>query len=87
MATTPSEIGIEQPDRKLTSSMGAHGFDPRRFPEMRGIFFAQGPQLKSGLTLEPFENVNIYPLIARILGLTINEPIDGKLSVLSKALR
>ena len=87
MAATSSEIGIEQPDRALVSNKGAHGYDPRRFPEMRGIFFAQGPQLKSGLKLAPFENVHIYPLIARILGLKITKPIDGRLSVLAGALQ
>jgi hypothetical protein len=43
------------------------------------------------VTLEPFENVNVYPLIAKILGLDIanlkTEPIDGKLSVLEGILK
>ena len=44
---------------------------------MRGIFYARGPDLKNGVTLEPFENVNVYPLIARLLRLTPPAGLDG----------
>jgi alkaline phosphatase D len=44
-----------------------------------------GPDIRPGSTLQPFENVNVYPLVARILGL--NAPkVDGSLNVLSKIL-
>ena len=45
---------------------------------MKAIFYAAGPDIRAGVTLAPFENVNIYPLIAKILGLRTGE-IDGKL--------
>lgn len=64
---------------------GAHGFDPRKVPTMRAIFLAEGPDIKPGATLEPFENVNVYPLVAHILGLQIGK-VDGSLNVLSGAL-
>ena len=53
---------------------------------MRALFVAAGPDIISGSTLQPFENVNVYPLVAEILGL---EPpkVDGKLNVLSKILK
>jgi hypothetical protein len=48
---------------------------------------AWGPAFKKGLLLEGFENVNVYPLIANILGLQIDEQkIDGKLNVLNPIL-
>jgi len=47
---------------------GAHGYDPA-LESMRGFFSAWGPAFKSGLTAEPIENVDIYNLICRILGL------------------
>jgi hypothetical protein len=53
---------------------------------MRAIFYAEGPDIRADVTLEPFENVNIYPLIAKILGLQIG-PIDGDLHVLEGVLR
>jgi predicted AlkP superfamily pyrophosphatase or phosphodiesterase len=65
---------------------GGHGFNPRTMPEMKAIFFAAGPDIRSGVQLKPFENVNIYPFIAEILGL--NTPVvDGTLDVLQPALK
>ena len=65
---------------------GGHGFNPRTMPEMKAIFFAAGPDIRSGVQLKPFENVNIYPFIAEILGLT-PPAVDGSLDVLRPALK
>jgi alkaline phosphatase D len=65
---------------------GMHGYDVSRMPEMHGIFYAAGPDLKAGLTIEEFQNIHIYPLIAHILGLDAPAGIDGKLSVLAPIL-
>jgi len=69
-----------------TPPKGMHGYDVARMPEMRGIFFAAGPDLKAGLTVEEFQNIHIYPLIAHILGLTAPSGIDGQFSVLAPIL-
>ncbi|WP_199137585.1 alkaline phosphatase family protein [Pedobacter sp. ASV12] len=69
-----------QPDR------GQHGFDPA-IPDMHAIFYAWGPAFKSQLQIPAFENVNVYPLIAHILGLNYTEKIDGKLKVLQPILK
>jgi predicted AlkP superfamily pyrophosphatase or phosphodiesterase len=58
--------------------VGAHGFDPAQVPEMKSSFFAVGPQIRRGATVTPFEDVDVYPLVAKILGLEIG-PIDGTL--------
>jgi alkaline phosphatase D len=65
---------------------GGHGFNPRTMPEMKAIFFAGGPDIRPGVQLKPFENVNIYPFIAEILGLT-PPAVDGTLDVLRPALK
>jgi alkaline phosphatase D len=65
---------------------GHHGLDPA-LGEMRGIFYAAGPDLKRGLTIPPFENVHIYPLIAKLLGLPVPPGIDGRLDVLAPILK
>jgi predicted AlkP superfamily pyrophosphatase or phosphodiesterase len=65
---------------------GGHGFNPRTMPEMKAIFFAGGPDIRPGVQLKPFENVNIYPFIAEILGLT-PPSVDGTLEVLRPALK
>jgi predicted AlkP superfamily pyrophosphatase or phosphodiesterase len=71
--------------RKTT--MGKHGFD-NHHPDMRATFMAWGPAFKSGMYIDDFENVNIYPLIANILGLTYDEQkIDGKLNLLKPILK
>ncbi|MFT7205233.1 MAG: hypothetical protein ACI8YP_003732, partial [Algoriphagus sp.] len=59
----------------------------QEYPEMHGIFYAQGPQLKSGLTIESFDNIHVFPLICKILGLPIPDDIDGKLEVLESILK
>ena len=67
-------------------SAGAHGFDPRTMPEMKASFFAAGPDIVIGKIVEPFDNVNIYPWIAHILGLPAGKT-DGNLNVLAGTLR
>lgn len=66
--------------------IGQHGFDPN-IDDMHAIFYAWGPQFKSQLTIPPFENVNVYPLIANLLGLTFQHKIDGKLKVTQSILK
>jgi predicted AlkP superfamily pyrophosphatase or phosphodiesterase len=48
---------------------GDHGQDPQH-PDLHGIFIAAGPSFKSGVVIERFQNVEIYNLMARVLGLT-----------------
>lgn len=64
---------------------GNHGFDPYMMPNMKAVFYAEGPDIRRGVALKPFENVNVYPLIVHILGLT-GPPVDGSLNVLSGIL-
>ncbi|MCJ8155408.1 ectonucleotide pyrophosphatase/phosphodiesterase [Chryseobacterium sp. SSA4.19] len=69
------------------ASIGKHGYDPKLVPEMKATFFAWGPEFKNNLVIDEFGNVNVYPLVAEILGLNIDQPIDGKLKVLKKTLK
>jgi alkaline phosphatase D len=64
---------------------GGHGFDPRAMPEMRAIFFADGPDIKPNIQFAPFRNVDIYPFVGQLLGLT-SPPVDGSIKVLVPAL-
>jgi len=63
-----------------------HGYDPS-FREMHASFYAWGPAFRKGKKINGFENVNVYPLIAQILGLRIDSPIDGKLQTLRSILK
>jgi alkaline phosphatase D len=68
---------------KVGDKFGVHGYDPELTRDVRGIFLAQGPNIVSGLTLPPFQNIHVYPLIAKILGLPL-PMIDGSEDVLIK---
>lgn len=56
---------------------GNHGYDQNSV-EMRALFLADGPAFAEGLVVEPFSNVDVYPLIMEILGLPAS-PGDGEL--------
>jgi predicted AlkP superfamily pyrophosphatase or phosphodiesterase len=58
---------------------GQHGYDPR-LRSMHGLFIASGPQFRIGVTVPAFENVHLYELMARVLGLT-PAPNDGRADV------
>jgi predicted AlkP superfamily pyrophosphatase or phosphodiesterase len=72
------------PDKPPTAGM--HGFDPRVVPQMKASFFAAGPDIVEGKTVAPFENVNLYPWLAHMLGLAAPKN-DGSLNILSGTLR
>jgi alkaline phosphatase D len=93
VATGPYSIRARGPaagEPDKPPSVGQHGYDPRLMPSMKAQFVATGPDILAGVTVEPFENVNVYPLIARILGLPIGKidadakPLEGILRVSTK---
>ncbi len=65
---------------------GTDGFDPRLVPEMKAVFYAEGPDIRAGVRLKLFENVNIYPFLAGLLGLDAPK-VDGSAGVLSLVLK
>lgn len=63
---------------------GTHGYPPFQTDKMNGIFYCSGPGIRSGIKLEPFENIHIYPFIMKLLELKMPEKnIDGNINVLS----
>jgi len=87
--TGPYPIVAHDPNSSGGARMpprGGHGYDPRQMPSMKAIFFAAGPDIRTGVTVASFENVDLYPLIAEILGLHTG-PIDGKLRALQGMLK
>lgn len=68
-------------------SAGYHGFEPLKVKDMYATFMAWGPAFKKNIKTPAFENVNVYPMIAKILGLDITEEIDGKEAVLQNILK
>ncbi|MGC9222668.1 MAG: ectonucleotide pyrophosphatase/phosphodiesterase [Terracidiphilus sp.] len=89
VATGPYAIRAQAPPAGSASrppTAGMHGFDPRILPEMKASFFAAGPDLLVGKTVAPFDNVNLYPWLAHLLGLHPPRN-DGSLYILSGTLR
>ena len=89
VATGPYAIRAHAPAAGQTDhppTIGMHGFDPHLIPEMKASFFAAGPDLVAGKTVVPFENVNLYPWLAHLLGLHAPKS-DGSLNILSGTLR
>lgn len=72
-------------------SLGQHGYDNTK-QEMQATFYAWGPAFKKNFKINNFQNVNVFPLIAKILGLdydekTLGHAIDGKIEVLQSILK
>ncbi|MDF7775056.1 alkaline phosphatase family protein [Sphingomonas sp. AOB5] len=70
-----AETGWEIKEKAPTSQYkgGNHGFD-NFAPEMLALFIAHGPAFRAA-TLPAFDNVDVYPLLRRLIGLP---PVGGK---------
>lgn len=66
---------------------GRHGYDPRAAKDMNATFMAWGPAFKKGKVIGSFENIHVYALITRLLGLTIDQPVDSRGEVLKKIVK
>ncbi len=66
-------------------SGGAHGFDPED-PLMSALFMAHGPSFKRGQALERAETVDVYPLLATLIGV---KPLSnqGNLAAFERVLK
>ena len=84
--TGPYLIRAHAPEKPEAPPKGEHGYDPSKMKSMRAIFYAAGPDIRAGYKVRPFENVDVYPLVAHILGLRIGH-IDGDLAPLEPILR
>jgi len=63
---------------------GKHGYD-NVAPEMAATFIAAGPAFKPGVVLPAFDNVDVYPLLMRLLDVA-PLPSDGDITPLLPAL-
>ena len=62
---------------RILQSWGQHGWDPD-LQSMRAMFAITGPGIRQGVTIPDVENVDIYPLMTELLGLSSPEAIDGR---------
>ncbi|HKN78221.1 MAG TPA: ectonucleotide pyrophosphatase/phosphodiesterase [Lysobacter sp.] len=71
--------------KRPAHARGSHGYDPA-LPSMRALFIARGPAFRAGARLPVFDNVDVYPLLAKLIGVP-PLPNDGTLDPLQPALK
>lgn len=64
---------------------GDHGYDPAT-PDMAALFIAHGPAFRAGVRTTPFSNVDVYPLLARLIGVTPAPGTDADPATLAPIL-
>lgn len=67
-------------------SAGSHGYLPSN-KDMQGIFIAAGPAFKQGKVLPAMSNLEIYPGLAKVMGLSLLNPVDAKPDTFVQALK
>ncbi len=73
LARSGWKIVMGQPE--YDANGGDHGYD-NFHPDMAAIFIATGPEIARGKRLQTFDNVDVYPLIAYLIGME-PLPYDG----------
>ena len=82
----PKYIGFHK-DKGRKPPQGAHGYLTATTPTMKGIFLATGPGIAPSTEVPDVDNVHIYPLVLKLLGIQGNGDIDGDLAVLGSYLK
>ena len=77
---------LSGPEKANKINPGDHGWIPE-MQEMHGFFIAMGPNINPGVSLGAIKNVDIYPLMAAMLGLQPAQNIDGNPATLDGVLR
>ena len=78
-------LSAPTPEQAARPLAGMHGYDPAH-PDMAASFVAAGPAFRPGVVVPPFDNVDVHPLLLRLLGLPAMAT-DGNGAVLAPALR
>lgn len=65
---------------------GQHGWD-NAYPSMRALFMVMGPDIRKGVLVDEVNNVDVYPLLAELLGLQPAPDLDGRAGAISSLVR
>jgi predicted AlkP superfamily pyrophosphatase or phosphodiesterase len=71
-------------NRKLDP--GWHGYDPGAVKDMHATFYAWGPAFKANTQIPAFPNVDLFPMISRLLGLNYTFKVDGTKQLANEVL-
>lgn len=75
VADSAWSVTFRKPKKHFTG--GTHGYDIRN-TDVHAIFYAAGPAFKQNYVHPAFQNIHIYPLLARLLGIQ-SAKTDGDL--------
>lgn len=84
LVADPGHIALSR-SRGPLAVKSTHGWAPD-FENMHGIFLATGPRLPEGVRLPAIDNIDVYPLMMKILEIPISTPIDGDPDLLGNLL-
>lgn len=73
-----------RPNRPKEFIGGTHGYDPD-FKQVQGIFYADGPAFKDGCEVSSFENLNVYNIVGKALGIQVPKN-DGDSTLLKQIM-
>lgn len=76
---------LARTERDVNTQKGTHGYEPTN-RDMDGIFYAQGPAFKRGYVGGRMQNLNLYGIICRVLGLRPADH-DGEKEVIAPYFR
>ncbi len=66
---------------------GNHGWSQFGGMDMHAILYAKGPLFKNSFEQETINNIDLFPLLAKILGLKVDVEIDGDFKNSAKLLK
>ncbi|WP_115717500.1 alkaline phosphatase family protein [Gallaecimonas mangrovi] len=78
-------VFTDKPKAKRYQGHGNHGFIYTK--DMGALFVAEGPAFKKGVLLPAFDNVDLYPTVAKILGIKLLSKVDGTTQGLEAGLK
>jgi predicted AlkP superfamily pyrophosphatase or phosphodiesterase len=64
--------------RLFRRTIGGHGYDPARFPDMDGILLALGRDVPAGAVLPAVPEIDVAPTVARLLGIRPPAQCQGR---------
>jgi predicted AlkP superfamily pyrophosphatase or phosphodiesterase len=70
-------------DATIADRYGMHGWDPA-LPSMKALFLVTGPGIRAGASIPEVRNVDVYPFLTELLGLTAAKDIDGQPGAISR---
>ena len=65
--------------------LGTHGY--AYSDDMAATFIAAGPAFKQGMSIELVNNLDIYPVLAKVMGLTLMSKVDSDGKTLMPAIK